>query len=187
MGVASEPSLRAEIAALERGEVYDPEKAPEVPETFSPQENRIELPTDPAEVEKRVKNLKKKIQQIETLKEKGGVLDADAKAKIASHRKLVQEVAALERGDSEVVFDELVEAQKRMKAIKKKLDAIAKLKESNNLDADGQAKLANEKALKKELHEVEKEIGEMNKKERDRVAQRLGWEVEENKKKKKNK
>ena len=51
------------------------------------------------------RNNKKKLQQIDGLKQKGGELDPDAKAKVASEARLLQEVAALERGDSEVVYE----------------------------------------------------------------------------------
>eukprot|EP00932_Pfiesteria_piscicida_P002990 SRR837773.12906.p1 GENE.SRR837773.12906~~SRR837773.12906.p1 ORF type:complete len:587 (+),score=285.99 SRR837773.12906:125-1762(+) len=51
------------------------------------------------EQEKRIKNIKKKLQQIDKLREKGGPLDADAKEKIASEAELRKELSCLEKGE----------------------------------------------------------------------------------------
>merc|ERR1712151_1139937 len=101
------------------------------------------------------------------------------------------ELAALEAGESKVILtqnekslDEQLQEQqeekhaleRRHKAIKKKLAGIDNLKkqDASTLDADAKSKLASEKDLKKELGSVEKQMGEINKKERARVEARLG-------------
>jgi len=178
--VASEPALRKEIAALERGEDYVVEEEPNPQAAGEPEnmeQERMQLPTDPAEVEKKLKVLKKKIQQIEKLKEKDtSQLDAEALAKVNSHRRLVQEVAALERGDTEVVFDdEKIDAEKRLRALNKKLEQVQKIKAEGPKTDDERKKLTSIDAIKKEHHEVQMEVAEMNRKERERVAERLGW------------
>eukprot|EP00747_Dinoflagellata_sp_TGD_P165767 gnl/TRDRNA2_/TRDRNA2_187567_c0_seq1.p1 gnl/TRDRNA2_/TRDRNA2_187567_c0~~gnl/TRDRNA2_/TRDRNA2_187567_c0_seq1.p1 ORF type:complete len:367 (+),score=143.23 gnl/TRDRNA2_/TRDRNA2_187567_c0_seq1:33-1103(+) len=193
--VASEPKILAEMRCLENGEEYVPDDAaPEAaaapkmngtaphPEPEPSNKEVISLPTDAAEVEKAKKALRKKLKQIEELKGKGN-LDPDAKAKVASESRLSQELEALERGDSEFVYDPppeadpKIEAEKRLKAVKKKLEMIAKLKEGGKeLDADQKAKVSAEAELKKERHALEMEISEINKKERERVAERLGWD-----------
>jgi len=75
-----------------------------------------------------------------------------------------------------------IELERKVKAINKKLESIAKLKGESALDADGKAKVASEGALKKEQGALTFQIGELNKKERERVAARLGWEAEQKKK-----
>merc|ERR1712151_758829 len=108
-----------------------------------------------AEVAKRLKALNKKLQQITELKGKEDALDEEAKAKVASERRVKQEIAALERGDAEVVFtgptqddmieeatNKKIEVEKKIKAIKKKLTQIEALKQKKgDLDADAQAKV----------------------------------------------
>lgn len=182
--VRGEPKLLKELACLKNGEAYESDGEEPV-STFKG------LPTDPAEVEKKVKALKKKLEQIDALKKKAksGVLDADAKAKIDSEHMIKQEIAALEAGENKIEFKEKSldeqlqehqeqkhELERRMKAIKKKLDQVATLKKKDegSLDNDAKQKLAGEKDLKKELSEVEKKVGELNKKERERVAARVG-------------
>merc|ERR1712110_509192 len=106
---------------------------------------------DTAEVEKRTKALKKKLQQIAKLKEKDQ-LDADAVQKIAGEYRLHQELEALEQGKDEVTFvkpseptsEELkFELEKKLKPLKKKLEQIKALKEKGgDLDADARAKVA---------------------------------------------
>jgi hypothetical protein len=185
--VASEASVREEISALERGETFIPpqSKAP-AEKTNSHVGETLELPTDPAEVEKRLKNLRKKLQQISDLKSKGN-LDADAAAKVASERRFMQEIDALERGDSSVTIvddsaeahlAEKIELEKKLKSVRKKIDQIDKLKEKqeDELDTDAKAKIAAAPALRKEANMLQDQIGALNKKERERVAKRLGWE-----------
>merc|ERR1711957_518438 len=128
-----------------------------------------------------------KLEQIAGLKAKKGNVDPDAKAKIESEHQLKQELAALQRGDTKVVFaepslDEVLakqteakhELERRHKAIKKKLTQIDALKKQTGHDADATAKLAAEKDLKKELSTVEKGMGDINKQERARVEARVG-------------
>lgn len=110
--VASEPALLQEIAALEAeienpGATFTP--APRVTEAVPPppeqdQDEAMDSPEapkeqlSPAEAEKRIKALKKKLQQIERLKEKGDDLDADAREKVASEAAFLEELAQLEGG-----------------------------------------------------------------------------------------
>lgn len=199
--VASEPKLRKQLAAVEAGQTYvdsDEEKEVAAPANFKkvaePEDDTaktIKLPTDAAEVDKRKKALKKKLDQISKLKEKGGALDADAKEKIAGEDRINQELEALEAGADEVTFvekgpdDFKIDLEKKIKAINKKLESIEKLKKEDNVDADGKAKIAAEAALKKEKGDLTFQIGELNKKERERVAARLGFEAESKKKGKK--
>eukprot|EP00747_Dinoflagellata_sp_TGD_P184847 gnl/TRDRNA2_/TRDRNA2_40873_c0_seq1.p1 gnl/TRDRNA2_/TRDRNA2_40873_c0~~gnl/TRDRNA2_/TRDRNA2_40873_c0_seq1.p1 ORF type:complete len:310 (-),score=135.28 gnl/TRDRNA2_/TRDRNA2_40873_c0_seq1:109-969(-) len=136
--VASEGRLLKEVACLERGEEYVPEPDP-VPEPAKQAEQEqaeeeqapsgknaagvVKLPTEPAEVEKMKKQLRKKLKQIEDLKLKDN-LDPEAAAKVASEEKLSQELAALERGDSEFVYQKQDEqtngADAKSKSTKKK-------------------------------------------------------------------
>lgn len=53
----------------------------------------------PAEAEKRIKALKKKLQQIEKLKNRGGDLDAEARQKVASEAEILREIDCLEKGE----------------------------------------------------------------------------------------
>jgi len=182
--VQSEPKLRYELDCIKNGVAIDPYWEPAVKTEL--------LPRDPAEREKRVKALRKKAQQIDALKEREGELDAEARSKIESERGVLQEIAALESGASEVVFappneeekaaaalQEKNNVERKLKAIKKKLDQVEALKKKGgNIDADGQAKLDSEATIKKELGAMERRLGELNKEERNRVAQKLGFEEE---------
>eukprot|EP00927_Polykrikos_kofoidii_P084400 TRINITY_DN8881_c0_g1_i1.p1 TRINITY_DN8881_c0_g1~~TRINITY_DN8881_c0_g1_i1.p1 ORF type:complete len:340 (+),score=121.50 TRINITY_DN8881_c0_g1_i1:91-1110(+) len=191
--LASEPILREERTALEKGEAFYPPKESNVKplegQNIHEVGETIDLPTDIVQVEKRMKGLRKKLQQIADLKSKGGALDADAKAKVASEQRFMQEVAALERGDSSFAFvDDLAEAylvekvqlEKKLKQVRKKLHQIDALKEKtqDELDGDAKSKLATETDLQKEAKNLQEMLGSVNKKERERVAQRLGWEEE---------
>mmetsp|Transcript_50297 Transcript_50297/g.106891 ORF Transcript_50297/g.106891 Transcript_50297/m.106891 type:complete len:676 (-) Transcript_50297:252-2279(-) len=51
------------------------------------------------DVEKRIRNLKKKLRQVDQLKEKGGKMNADEKAKVAAESELKRELEALENGE----------------------------------------------------------------------------------------
>lgn len=187
--VASEASVREEIQTLERGETFIPSESKAPAGKTNHVGETLELPTDPAEVEKRLKNLRKKLQQISDLKSKGS-LDADAAAKVASERRFMQEIDALERGDSSVtIVDDSIEAdlaekielEKKLKGVRKKIDQIDKLKEKqeDELDTDAKAKIAAAPALRKEASKLQDQIGALNKKERERVAKRLGWEEDQ--------
>lgn len=211
--VDSEPKLRKAVAALERGE--DPvesdneeaaaaapvlEAAPAEPAQTT-QQTVKQLPTEPAENEKAQKAIRKKLAQIEALKKKPrDSLDADAQAKILSKDQLEEELAALERGDAELVICEKTEAEvhseermdldRRLKAATKKCDAVTKLKaaqkEGKTLTEDEQAKVDSAKDLNKAKLDLQRQLQELDKKERDRVAERLGWEKEKEAKKKTN-
>eukprot|EP00929_Paragymnodinium_shiwhaense_P039020 TRINITY_DN2052_c0_g1_i7.p1 TRINITY_DN2052_c0_g1~~TRINITY_DN2052_c0_g1_i7.p1 ORF type:complete len:356 (-),score=169.46 TRINITY_DN2052_c0_g1_i7:321-1289(-) len=187
--VYSQGKLEKEKATLQAGLDWD--SAAEETED----EGRRALPEEESEREKRIKVLQKKLKQIADLRAKPSAeLDAEARDKIAGEVKLKQELAALEGGQGEVVYDETeikiaekVEAEKKLKAVKKKVAQIAHLKESKEAaeyTEDEKVKIAGEKALKKEVNELEQKIASYNREERERVAARLGWEVENNKKKK---
>jgi len=184
--LASEPKILKEIAALKAGlpfckDTYEQEMKAKARE-------QAELPTDKEAVEKRLKALRKKLQQIAALKEKTEALDAEAKAKVESERYLLQEVAALERGDAVVKFlppteDEKIEAasqekinvEKKIKNVRKKLAQITALKEkSAPVSPDEEQKIKAEAGLKKELGALERELGALNKAERERVSKKLG-------------
>lgn len=127
--IAAEASMEAEIGALERGEPWPPVGAPAaepaaavapaavaepakqevVPEVKSPAQELVvaepakeevpEVPSkevSPEEAQRRTKALKKKLAQIAKLKERVGVYNAEEKEKIASEKKMLAEVAALE-------------------------------------------------------------------------------------------
>jgi len=178
--LAGERKVRAEIEALEKGEAYNADD-----------EDSIVLPTDADEKDKMIKGLKKKLQQIESLKDNEN-LDADAKAKLATEHRLHQQLAALERGDLEVLIQpppelelheviagERKEVDKKLKAVNKKLDQIKKLKESNKpLSAEEKNKLATEADLKKQKKTLDFELADVDKKEQDRVFDKLGWQDE---------
>ncbi|CAK0875910.1 unnamed protein product [Prorocentrum cordatum] len=151
---------------------------------------RVDLPADAAEREKRLKALNKKLQQIADLRKKEAELDDEAKAKVASKWRVKQEIAALESGAAEAVFtgpteeDQIedatiqkVELEKKLKAVRKKLTQIDALKsKGGELDTDARAKVDSEGALKKDLGALERQLGALNRAERERVAKRLGWE-----------
>lgn len=184
--VASEGTLLRELAVLKDGKVFTEELDAEMKSQYI--HHKVLLPKEPAEREKRLKALNKKLGQIAELKKKGGTLDNEAKAKVASEYEVKQEIAALESGASEVVFsgpsqDDLIqeasnkkiEVEKKIKAARKKLAAIDALKsKGGNLPADEKAKVDSEGGLKKELGALERELGALNKAERERVSQRVG-------------
>lgn len=106
--IASEPTLQKELAALEAqksGRAAPAAPAPaaaavDAPEPEVKVEEEAPAPA-PAlsdeEKEKRIKAIKKKISQIEKLKEKDlASLDAEAQAKVASEGELLAELARLE-------------------------------------------------------------------------------------------
>jgi len=197
--VKSEASLRKKLAALEAGENPESDGDVEPPQQSNqgaPAEEEqdgegVELPSDPEERKKKIKALQKKLREIEQLKQKGGLLDKQAKAKRDSEQHLIQELAALESGKSVFVLDEAalfsahkLELEKQVKKLQKKMAQIAELKGKTDLDADMQAKLDSAEMTGKELHDLQTDVGEMNKKERERVAARLGWQEEKSGKKK---
>lgn len=195
--VASEPSLRKKLAALERGEdIADSDDEVEVKEQAKPQQAQqaaagfqgiegVALPEDAEERKKKIRALQKKLRDIEALKLKGGILDKQAKEKRDGEQRIIQELAALEEGKSVFVLDEAaeqaaqkMELEKQIKKLQKKLEQIATLKGKTDLDADMQAKLDSEKDTNKEVHDLQMDVAAMNKKERERVAERLGWDAE---------
>jgi len=212
--LSAEPKLRKKLDAIARGEEYEDsdaeqepsveaaptpastlpftppavkEEPPEASEHGDDEAISMQLPTDPAEVEKRTRTLKKKLQQIAKLKGKGE-LDAEAASKVATEYRLVQELEALEQGKDEVIFEEPAkqtdedikfDLEKKMKAVRKKLDQIKTLKEKDgDLDADAKAKVESEAALVKEENALAQKIAVFAKAERARVAERMGWEDE---------
>jgi len=203
--LSSEPKLLKKLDAIARGEEYEDSEAEQVPakeevvpepsavvkeEPQEPSEDgdneaaSMQLPTDPAEVEKRTRTLKKKLQQIAKLKEKGQ-LDAEAANKVANEYRLVQELEALEQGKDEVVFqapseeDMKHDLDKKLKTLRKKLDQIKGLKEKGgDLDADARAKVESEAALVREEQAIAAKIAVFDKAERARVAERMGWSAE---------
>jgi len=197
--VKTEPALRKKLAALEAGR--DSESDGDADEAEPPQQEKpaeqeqveegVELPSDPEERKKKIKALQKKLREIEQLKQKGGLLDKQAKAKRDSEQHLIQELAALEEGKSVFALDEAalfaahkLELEKQVKKLQKKIAQIAELKGKTDLDEEMQAKLDSEAVTGKELHDVQTDVAEMNKKERERVAARLGWQEEKTGKKK---
>lgn len=195
--VASEKSLKDKLAALERGEDVnsDDEAEPAPPAekengSAKAQEVQLEqggepLPSDPQERQKEIKKLEKKLKEIDQLKQKGGLLDKQAKEKRDSEQRIIQKVRALEQGKSTFVLDTVeekaqqkLELEKTVKKLEKKLAQVEELKAKGGLDEEQQAKVDSEGALKKELHDVRQDVAAMNKEERERVAQRLGWEGE---------
>eukprot|EP00440_Ansanella_granifera_P017296 gb/GFBE01018784.1/.p1 GENE.gb/GFBE01018784.1/~~gb/GFBE01018784.1/.p1 ORF type:complete len:263 (+),score=107.27 gb/GFBE01018784.1/:1-789(+) len=102
--IASEAGLKKELKALQTGApppAAEPAPAAK-PEPVAEPEVVEEAPApepelSPEEKEKKIKGLKKKLQQIERLKEKGtDNLDPEAKAKVASEPSLLAEIAKLE-------------------------------------------------------------------------------------------
>jgi len=185
--VASEPWLRQMLATLEKGEECKEkgdETQEEVPKKEDTSGQEKPLPTEPTEREKRLRTLRKKLQDIASLKGREGVLDAEALAKIDSEQLYLQEVTALEAGNTVFVFDEAAamlakkyEAEKKLKKLNKRLEQIQELKnKGTELDSEALAKVESEQALKKEIHQLQAQIGSINKQERERVARRLGWE-----------
>mmetsp|Transcript_106863 Transcript_106863/g.195891 ORF Transcript_106863/g.195891 Transcript_106863/m.195891 type:complete len:407 (-) Transcript_106863:107-1327(-) len=209
--VASEPELRRQVDCLERGEdpmaalekleeekaALEKEKAEETKEEEAKEEEPKEepkeeepkveekpLPEDPTDRQKRLRTLRKKLQDIERLKGREGALDVEALAKVESEQLYLQEVAALEAGSMVFVFDEDAahaakkdEAEKKLKKLNKRLEQIQELKnKGTELDSEALAKVESEQALKKEIHQLQAQIGSINKQERERVARRLGWE-----------
>lgn len=197
--VASEPELRRMVAALEAGE--DPatvlersednkekveetkeeeikeEPKEEEPKEEEPKKEEKPLPTDPKDREKRLRTLRKKLQDIERLKGKDGALDAEALAKVDSEQMYLQEVAALEAGDTVFVFDEEAAAlakknddEKKLKRLNKKLEQIQELKNKGTaLDSEELAKVESEQSVRKEVQQLQAQLGTANKQEHERV------------------
>jgi len=197
--IKTEPALRKKLAALEAGETPESDGDVEPPQQGKQEApaaeeqggEGVELPSDPEERKKKIKALQKKLREIEQLKQKGGLLDKQAKAKRDSEQLMLQELAALEEGKSVFVVDEAalhsahkIELEKQVKKLQKKLAQIQELKGKSDLDADMQAKVDSEKATGAELHDVQTDVAAMNKQERERVAARLGWQEEQGAKKK---
>jgi len=193
--VDREPVLKQQIAILKEGKDLPDEEeelaAPAPAAAPEPTEGSksIVLPSDPAEREKRLKALKKKLAQISTLKEKDGSLDKEAQEKVDNERSILREVAALEEGALEVILGPPTDHEKhemflatkhdferKIKAVTKKLTAIDGHKEKGELDEHAKVKVENEASLKKEKGELERRLGALNKEEALRVAKRLDFE-----------
>mmetsp|Transcript_55711 Transcript_55711/g.158178 ORF Transcript_55711/g.158178 Transcript_55711/m.158178 type:complete len:295 (+) Transcript_55711:66-950(+) len=174
--VASEPALLAEISAIERGEEFIPEAdaAPEAPAVQEeppeatqqeeestgdrqggdepggedqPEDDKPVPSLPPAEAEKRIKTLKKKLGQIQKLKERGTELSQEEAEKVGCEGAFVAEALELETGLLEP------EAQKTARALQKKLDQISKLRSKDKaaLTPAEREKVSKENALKEEL------------------------------------
>jgi len=180
--ILSEDKIKRNIEAVKEGKEEE-----DSDDQTTPQKEF--LPQDPIEREKILRTLKKKLQQIEALKDKSGQLDKDATEKIAAERNIKQKIAALEAGDRMVVYQEpgedeviemataeKIEVEKKIKALKKKLGAIGVAKESAVVGDEQQAKIENEAQLRRDLGEMERKLGVLNKAEKDRVAKKLGME-----------
>jgi len=188
--IGKEPLLRKQIEALKEGKEppADESELPPKPKVHEMVESEgVKLPEDEDERQKRVKVLKKKLAQITALKAKGGSLDAEQTEKVASERIVVREIQALESGAKEVVLGPPTEHEKheiyleqkhdlerKIKAISKKLGAIGDHKEKDGVHHTEQAKIENEAALKKEKHELERQLGQLNREDQLRMAHRLG-------------
>jgi len=173
--VASEAQLLAELRALERGEEYNPEPEKEEPPVVeaaeiqepkkeepqtTPADEEVEPQTEaqakpqlaslaPAEAEKKIKALKKKLGQIQKLKEKGGKLQPEEAEKVSAEAGFIMEVMELEISLLEP------EAQKNAMGLQKKLEQISKLKKkSGQLSAPEREKISKEKAMKQELESI---------------------------------
>jgi len=192
--VAKEGLILKQVAALKEGKDLPDEEEHQKEEAEkaareSGEVKVVPLPTDKAEREKRVRTLKKKLQQIAGLKEKTEQLDKDAQEKVASERAVNLEIAALERGDAELTIGPMTEHEKheewlarkhdierKLKAVTKKLQAIDDHKTKDVLDEHQAAKVENEGVLKKEKGDLERQLGALNKEEQLRVASKLGFE-----------
>lgn len=110
---------------------------------------------EPSEVEKKLKNLKKRLRQIEELEERlmnGATLNPDQTAKVASKEKIETEMAKWEAlGD--------VDIGKKIKNLKKKVRQIQELEElattGKALNEDQQGKVDNKKETLNELAVLE--------------------------------
>lgn len=110
---------------------------------------------EPTEVEKKIKNLKKKLRQIDELTEKkaaGAELDAGQTAKVASRAETEAEIAKWESlGELDV--------GKKVKNLKKKLRQIEELEEKKaggvELNEDQLGKVAGKKELLDEIKAME--------------------------------
>jgi len=122
------------------------------PQGEEPEEVEAAPPPDlePGEAEKRIKNLKKKLQQIQKLKERGGQFSPEEAEKISHESGFLGEVMDLEIGTLPA------EAKKIAFGIKKKLDQIKKLKEKNkgSLTAPEKEKISKAKELQQELDKL---------------------------------
>lgn len=169
--IASEPKILADIAALERGEEPAPNieieaKPEQVPEDVqgnssseaianAEAEEPPDAPAEPApelsplEAEKKVRALKKKIGQIQKLKERGGSYTKEETEKIESEVSMSAEVTDLEIG----LLDP--EAKKTAVSLKSKLDQIRKLKsKSGAVNLQEKEKIRKEDGIKKELSDL---------------------------------
>lgn len=188
--IGKEPLLRKQIEALKAGK-EPPAHEDELPPKPKPIEmvepEGVKLPENAEERQKRVKVLKKKLSQIAALKAKGGSLDKEEQDKVASERLVVREIEALESGAKQVVLgpptehekheiylEQKHELERKIKAISKKLGAIGDHKVKNDVHHTEQAKMENEASLKKDKHELERQLGQLNREDQLRMAHRLG-------------
>ncbi|CAE8595361.1 unnamed protein product [Polarella glacialis] len=177
--MASEPSLQKELAALEVQKAGGPAPAP-APVAIAPAPVAAAPAPAPAPVaaeedgllseeekEKRIKAIKKKLAQIDKLKEKdSSSLDVDAKAKLASEAELQEDLASLEgraEGRPKVVTSKKPPAPAAAKEAKASKDphAAERAKALESPSADLGLLLDDEtekrfKALQKKLRDIGK-------------------------------
>lgn len=162
--VASEPAILKEIWALENGVPLEPEvpavkeepKVEEAPPPVAEPEVEQEEPEpaeppamEPAEAEKRIKALKKKLVQIQKLKDRGGNFTPEELEKVASEPVIEGEVAMLEIGLLEP------EAKKSAMALQKKLNEIKKLKaKGGQLTSQEREKVSKLASVKREMDQL---------------------------------
>jgi len=134
-------------AASETEAVREAPAAAPVEEEAAAEEEKPQL--EPAEAEKRIKAVRKKLAQIEKLQEKGPNLLPEEKEKVSRKAGFEAEIRELELN--------LLDPEERKNAftIQKKLDQIRKLKEKGGqLNAQEREKVNKQAALKKELDEI---------------------------------
>jgi len=188
--LGKEKLFRKQIEALKKGEdpPADESELPPKPAVHEMTESeKMVLPKDATEREKRLKALRKKMTQIVALKEKGGPHDKDAQDKINGQRLVAREIEALESGAThfeigpptqhekhEAYLEQKHDLERKVKAITKKLSSINDHKGKAELNAHEQSKLENEASLKKEKHELERKLGDLNRQDQLRMSDRLG-------------
>jgi len=190
--LGKEKLIRKQIEALKKGEdpPADESELPPKPAAHEMTESeKMVLPGDATEREKRLKALRKKMTQIVALKEQGGTRDKDAQDKINGERLVAREIEALESGAThfeigpptqhekhEAYLEQKHDLERKIKAITKKLSSINDHKGKAELSGHEQSKVENEASLKKEKHELERKLGDLNRQDQLRMSDRLGDE-----------
>mmetsp|Transcript_57840 Transcript_57840/g.134731 ORF Transcript_57840/g.134731 Transcript_57840/m.134731 type:complete len:627 (+) Transcript_57840:89-1969(+) len=159
--IKGESKILAEIQALEKGEevaAFDeaggqeeapPEAKPDPEDGEADVSASKEPDLAPAEAEKRIRGLKKKLGQIQKLKERGGGYSKEESEKVSSEPSLLAECTELEIKLLEP------EARKTARNLQKKLDQISKLRaKGGQLTPQEREKVGKEASLKKEFAEL---------------------------------